>query len=205
LSSTPSAGFVEMGSSFNLTLSSTFIKNDAGSATATIYKQGGTALGGNIDNVTNITSAKNYSVEVQFATGAVKNNNLSVPDNVGLINAGSVSASLIITPKLKKYWGTSTSTSPTDAEIIAASSDWANASPMSSFSIPISGQAKYIFYAFPSTLTDITNISVGGFDSFNAFTKISRTVINSSGYSNTYNIYISKNVSTETITNIIIN
>ena len=203
--SSNSAATVEMGATFNITLNSSFVQNDAGAATSTTYKSGGTALGGNAESISNLVTSKTYSVEVQYGAGAVKNNNLSVPDPTGKINAGMVTASLSITPKFKKYWGASSSSVPTDAEIIAASSDWGNSNAMSSFNIAISGGAKYIFYAIPTTLSDITSIKVGGFDSYNAFNRITRSVVNASGYTGNYIIYVSKNLSTETISNIIIN
>ena len=76
---------------------------------------------------------------------------------------------------------------------------------MSSFNIPITSGLKYIFYAFPASLTDISGISVGGFDSYSAFIKVTRNITNASGHTDAYNIYIAKNAASETISNIIIN
>ena len=199
------ASIVEMGSTFSITLNSNFIQNDGGAATSTLFKSGATSLGSNTESVANITSTKTYSVDVQYGIGPIKNNNLSIPDATGRINASMASASLTITPTFKKYWGASSSSTPTDAEFIAASSDWANSNAMASFNIAISGTAKYIFYAIPTTLVDISSIKVGGFDSYNAFTRSARNIVNASGYSGSYIIYVSKNLSSETISNIIIN
>ena len=89
--------------------------------------------------------------------------------------------------------------------MISLSKDWANAKAMASFNIDITSGVKYIFYAYPASFGDLSTISVGGFDSFNAFNKITRNVTNASGYIESYNIYIAKNPSSETISSIIIN
>jgi len=205
ISATPAAGIVEIGSSFAVTLSSTFTKYDGGVSTATTYKDGsGSNLGGNTANITTINSATTFSVVINYDTGAVKNNNLDLPDSAGIVIAGSVSSSLTYTPKLRKYWGAFTSQDIPDANLINISQDWANGKAMSSFNIDITSGVKYIFYAYPASYGDLENISVGGFDSFNAFNKITRNVTNASGYTESYNIYIAKNPSSETISSIII-
>jgi hypothetical protein len=207
ISATPAAGIVEIGSTFAVTLSSTYTRNDGGVSTATIYKSGtpsGSSLGGNTDNISNMTSAQTYSVVINYDTGAVKNNNLDLPDSAGIVIAGSVSSSLTYTPKLRKYWGAFTSQDIPDTNLINISQDWANGKAMSSFNIDITSGVKYIFYAYPASYGDLENISVGGFDSFNAFNKITRNVTNASGHIESYNIYIAKNPSSETISSIII-
>jgi len=208
ISAIPAAGIVEIGSSFAVALASTFTKNDGGASTATTYKNGtpsGSSLGGNTDNIANITSAQAYSVVIDYAIGDVKNNNLGLSDSVGIVVPGSVSSSLIYTPKPRKYWGAFTSQDIADADLISLSKDWANAKAMASFNIDITSGVKYIFYAYPASFGDLSTISVGGFDSFNAFNKITRNVTNASGYTESYNIYIAKNPSSETISSIIIN
>ena len=208
ISAIPAAGIVEIGSSFAVALASTFTKNDGGASTATTYKNGtpsGSSLGGNTDNIANITSAQAFSVVIDYAIGDVKNNNLGLSDSVGIVVPGSVSSSLIYTPKPRKYWGAFTSQDIADADLISLSKDWANAKAMASFNIDITSGVKYIFYAYPASFGDLSTISVGGFDSFNAFNKITRNVTNASGYTESYNIYIAKNPSSETISSIIIN
>jgi hypothetical protein len=216
LNATPAGGNIEIGSTFNVTFTSSFTQNQGGAKTGTIYKNGATALGGTTDNVANVTSNLSYTVEATYGNAPVLNNNLGEPDSTGIFTSGkATSAAVVYTPKLKKYWGAASTTNPTDTEIIGLNQignncDWALNSAMSSFNILVTGGSKYIFYAFPAptalvgALTDITNISVGGFDSYSAFNKITRTVVNASGYSETYIIYVSKNLSSETITNIII-
>ena len=210
LLSTPTSGYIELGSTFNVTFASTFTQNQGGAKTGTTYKRGSTSLAGSSDIVANVSSPLSYTVEATYANAPVLNNNLGEADSTGIFTSGTAtSAAIVFTPKLKKYWGASSTTNPTDIEIIGSNTigtdcDWANSSAMSSFSIPVSG-TKYIFFAFPASLTDISNISVGGFDSFNAFNKITRNVVNASGHTESYNIYVSKNLSSETISNIIIN
>jgi hypothetical protein len=209
LNATPTGGYIEMGSTLNVTLSSTFNQNQGGAKTATNYKRESTTLGGLTDNVPNVITELRYTVEATYANAPVLNNNLGEPDSTGIFVSGTAtSAAIVFTPKLKKYFGSSSTTSPTDAEIIGSNTigvdcDWAITSSMNSFSIPITG-TKYIFFAFPASLTDITNISVGGFDSFSAFNKITRSVVNASGHTESYYIYVSRNLTSEAIQNIII-
>ena len=204
LSSTPAGSIVETG--FNpgtINFTSTFSKNDGGKAISLMYSKNGVPLG---DGVTSdvpggITTAISYSVAVNFAKGdTLKVNNLGVKDTVNPINAGSVSSvGVTFTPKLRKYWGASTSSNPTDAEIIAASSDWATDKAKSSFNIPISGGAKYTFYAIPSIMGTVT-FKVGGLEA--TYLLVTRLVTNASSHSESYNIYTSTEPTNGDVNNI---
>jgi len=213
ITSAPSSGEYEIGSVIaSINLSSTYNQNDGGAVVATTYKKstnGGSTynnLAGTSDNIASLTSQVYYQVNISYGNGAVKNNNLGVADNVGIITAGNVtSGAIVFTPRSKKYWGTSDNTSLTDAEIIANSTEYASAKAKSSFNFTVASGTKYIYYAYPASYGLLTSITVGGFESISAFTPITRIVVNAQGYSQSYNIYVSVNNFTETVSNVICN
>jgi hypothetical protein len=204
IGSNPTATDFEIGSTISgINLSNVFTQNDGGSIVSTTYKKNGVNLGGASDNITNLTTTQTYTVQISYATGAVKQNNLGVNDIVGQISAGQVtSTGIIFSPKSKRYWGTSSSASPTDAEITGASNEFSTAKSKTGFSINVSSGTKYIFYAYPVGYADLSSLSVGGFESLSAFTKTTRTFINAQGYSSTYIIYVSNNNFSSSVDNI---
>jgi hypothetical protein len=145
LNATPAGGNIEIGSTLNVTFTSSFTQNQGGAATSTSYKRGASTVGASLDNVSNVTSNLSYTVEAAYANAPVLNNNLGEPDSTGIFTSGTVTSAIVVyTPKLKKYWGAASTTSPTDAEIfginqIGNNCDWAINSSMSSCNIPISG------------------------------------------------------------------
>ncbi len=150
-----------------------------------------------------LSTSISYSVTVTYGQGPVLNNNLGTPDATGQIPAGSKSSSLTISPFAYKYWGSSTLNSIDDATLRAGTNE-NSGKAKSSFTVPISG-TKYIFYAYPASLGVLSSISVGGFDSFETFTLTTRDVTNASGYTQSYNIYISNNKFSTDVNSIIIN
>ncbi len=205
ISSTQSGSY-EIGTNINVTLSNTFTQNNGGSATGTTYYKNSVSLGTGVstNNHGVLSTSISYSVTVTYGAGTtILNNNLGTPDATGQIPAGSKSSSLTISPFAYKYWGSSVSNAIDDATLRAGTNE-NSGKAKSSFTIPISG-SKYIFYAYPASLGVLSSISVGGFDSFDTFTKTTRDVTNASGYTQSYNIYISNNRFTVDVSNIIIN
>jgi hypothetical protein len=204
IGSNPTATDYEIGSTISgINLSNVFTQNDGGSIISTTFKKNGVNLVGSSDNISNLTTSQTYTVQILYATGSVKQNNLGVNDNVGQISAGQViSTGITFSPKSKRYWGTSSSTSPTDAEITGASNEFSTAKSKTGFSINVSSGSKYIFYAYPISYSDLSSLTVGGFESLSAFTKITRTFINTQGYSSTYIIYVSNNNFSSSVDNI---
>ena len=209
IGTSPSAGNVEIGSSISVTLNSTFTQNDGGSAVTTTYKKNGTAMGSNTDNIVNITSAISYAVTVGYGQGACKNDNLGALDCTGRIGAGTVtSTSVTYTPLPARYWGYSASASPTDVDVRSVAgggSELSNSKTKSSFNISIPGSSNHIFFAYPASLGTLSSISVGGFESISVFTLTTRTLVNASGYSQSYHIYVSNNSFSTAVTGIITN
>ena len=205
ISSDKSASY-EIGTNIGtVTLSKSFTQNNGGSLLSTTYYKDNVSLVSASTNSPGVLSTSiSYSVTVTYAAGTVQNNNLGTPDATGQIQAGSASSSsLTISPFANKYWGTSSSNSITDANLRAGTNE-NSGKAKSSFTVPISG-TKYIFYAYPASLGVLSSISVGGFDSFETFTLTTRDVTNASGYTQSYNIYISNNKFSTDVNSIIIN
>ena len=206
ISSNKSASY-EIGTDIStVTLSSSFTQNNGGAATLTTYLKGGVSLGAGVstNNHGVLSTSVSYSVTVTYGQGPVLNNNLGSPDATGRISASSTSSSLTISPFAYKYWGSSTSNSIDDATLRAGTNE-NSGKAKSSFNIAITGGTKYFFYTYPASLGALSSISIGGFESFDAFTLTTRNVVNASGHSQSYNIYISNNRFASDINNIIIN
>lgn len=191
-----------------VTLSSSFNQNNGGVATSTTYFKNSGSLGAgvNTNNHGVLSTSISYSVTVTYGAGTVVlNDNLGNPDATGQIAAGSASSSLTISPYANKYFGTSASNSVDDATLRAGTNEVASGKAKSNFTIPISSGTKYIFYAYPASLGALSSISVEGFGSLDAFTLTTRNVTNASGYTQSYNIYLSNNNFATSVNNIIIN
>lgn len=131
------------------------------------------------------------------------NQTVSVPSNVNTtytlvvttVDSKTATSSTTFTFLRRKFWGRSALSSPTEAiiESVAGGGSELNGSKnKSGFTITSSG-SNYVFYAYPSSYGLLTSITVGGFESFNAFTRTSVTVTNSLGYEETYYVYTSNN------------
>ncbi len=205
----PSPGAIEIGSTFAVTFSANFLQNDAGPQTSITFYKNGSSLAANSDNIISLTSNVSYTATVNFATGAVKNDNLGTPDPTGQITSGNISAAPInYIPQSKRYWGYCNSVAPSDAEILAAlggGNELATSRAKNSFDINISSGVNYIFFAYPVSFGSLSGMSVSGFGSLPAFTKTSRVFVNAKGFAQSYNIYVSQNTFSVPVLNIITN
>ena len=210
-SGAPVPGEYEIGSSLNISLTYTYTAPDSNSVISPTYKKGATptaistSVAGSTDNISPFITAQSYNVTIQYGNGVVRKNNLGEVDSTGIITAGSVtSGAITFTPKSKKYVGASTTASPTDVELLAnTESGFAADKIKNAFDISISAGSKYVFYAYPSSLGSLTSITIGGFESKDAFTLTTKSVTNAQGYSVSYNIYVSNNKFSSTVGNII--
>ena len=147
ISSDKSASY-EIGTNIGtVTLSKSFTQNNGGSLLSTTYYKDNVSLGTGVstNNHGVLSTSISYSVTVTYGVGTtVLNNNLGTPDATGQIPAGSKSSSLTISPFAYKYWGTSSSTSITDATLRAGTNE-ASGKAKSSFTIPILVANQYIF------------------------------------------------------------
>ena len=209
ISSNKSASY-EIGTSIGLvTLNSGYGQRNGGAMTSTTYYKNGVSLGAGVNSNIhgNLTTSISYSVTMTYGAGPVLNDNLGNPDPYGQIAAGSTSSSLTISPFAYKYFGASASNTINDAILLLAgtSKEVASSKAKSNFNVPISGGAKYIFYAYPASLGTLTSITVEGFGSFDAFSVFTQDVTNASGHVQSYKIYISNNSFESDVNNIIIN
>ena len=215
-----SSGEFEIGTNLGtLTYSPNFTQNDGGNFTAISYKKNGSEIANNAgtptvtDNLGTLSSTTTYQVVYTYGPGTiVKKNNLGVDDPTGMRPAGTVSASVTLTPRSYRYWGmtTNSSASITDANILAmvgGSKEFSSSKLKTEFTITgpgVAGPVKYAFYAFPTANTGtINSIKAGGFESKDAFDVITRDFVNAQGYTVNYTIYVQKNSGTDNVTLII--
>jgi hypothetical protein len=169
------------------------------------------------DSISNLTDTLYYTSTIAYDSGAILTNRIGILDTVGRINRGTIlSDTISIFPVSKNYWGylqNADSLNITDSLLLGRDttvnnkgfSDFASSPSKSSFSIPIAGGEKYIYYAYPAKFPDLTSVMVGPFESVDAFTKIIRNVVNAEGYSQPYKIYVSINNFSDKVEKIIIN
>ena len=205
ISSSPFGGYFEIGTPLNITLSSTFTQNDAGSLTATTYyKNNTTPLGGNTDAIT-ITSTTQYKVTKTYNQGACKTNNLGDIDCTGRINAGSVTSSNLFFLALpKRYWGYTSSATPNSSQVINANGGGSELSSdfiKTGFNVTVSGTNQYIYYAYPVYFGQLNSIVISGLESIGAFNQTTVSVTNAQGYTQNYYVYTSQNQFNNTTVN----
>jgi hypothetical protein len=206
LTGTPTGGAVEIGTSLNINFSGNFIQNDGGSLLSILYKKDGASLGSNTDNVT-LTSTVSYTADASYSQGQVKNDNLGQPYNAGRIAAGVVTSNTIqYMPQSKRYWGYLSSNNPSSSDILSilgGGTELSAGKAKSSFTINISSGQQHIYYAYPKDYGDLTKLTIGGFGSLDAFTRMSVTVTNAQGYSREYWVYISISTFSQSIADMV--
>ncbi len=113
-------------------------------------------------------------------------------------NDGNIATGLLQVQWLsKKYWGYASTNSPSDANLIAAAGGSSifqrgnNIAESQALNITVSGSNKYIFFAYQSSFDTLTSLTIGGVNALSSFTHSTRAVVNASGYSATYEIYVS--------------
>jgi hypothetical protein len=201
ISASPSATAYEIGyDPGQVSLSSTYNKNDGGNATSTMFYKSGVALGSGVNTNSPgvLTSSVGYSVIVNYAAGtASKNDNLgtSFPNT---ITAGSTSANLNFSTYSKRYWGGISepfnTSSIYDIKTLSSTPNSdinGNSASLSNATIPITG-SQYAFFAYPiTTSTDLSSIMYSGQQSITAFTKTIVYIKNAQGHVQQYKVYIS--------------
>jgi hypothetical protein len=137
------------------------------------------------------------------------NTNQTFTMTVTTTDSKTATSSTTYTFESKRYWGQCNTSSPTDAQILAAAgggSEFSTTRAKSSFSIVITGTSQNFYYAYPASFGNLTSFVVGGFESIGAFTLTTRNLTNASGFTTSYNIYVSNNTfSNTTISGIVTN
>ena len=213
ISASPAFGSYEIGYTPGLvTLSYNYNRNDAGNVTSVVYNKGGTSLGTgvNTNSPGQITNSVSYNVTVNYGAGTtVKNDNLGNPYPTGQITAGSTSSgSGSYSTYSKRYWGgtsvafTASSTYNYAALSQALGSDNSGATNSITLSLTPTG-TQNVFFAYLATSPDLTSILYNGFENLDAFTKTIVSITNAQGYTQSYKVYMSKEVYSSTLRDII--
>ena len=212
ISASPAFGNYEIGYNPGLvTLSNSYTKNDAGNVTLTTYNKGGTSLGTGVNTNTPgpITNSVSYNVTVNYGAGTtVKNDNLGNPYPTGQITAGSTSSgSGSYTTYSKRYWG-GTSVAFTESNTYnyaslsqALGSDNSGSSNSITVSLTPTG-TQNVFFAYLASSPDLSSILYNGNESIDSFTKSIILITNAQGYTQSYKVYVSKEVYSSTLNNL---
>lgn len=129
---------------------------------------------------------------------------VTIPRNVTTVFTNTVTtidgkittATFTASSSPKRYWGMVATQSPTDANIIAQSSEL-SASRVKSWTVTPTVN-YYLFYAYPANEGNLTSLKVNTFESILAFTLTQRSFTNASGNQQVYNIYVANNSTTVT-------
>jgi len=109
----------------------------------------------------------------------------------------------------KRYYGfltLATANTPTDGELTGAVSQSLISTLGTVNYISGASAGTYMVIAYPASFTNLSSITINGFPSIDAFTLVTRSVTNASGYSQSYKIYTSNNVfSTASVQTVIFN
>lgn len=160
---------VEAGTVMNITLNTSFFKNDAGDVTSfKLYKNGSMIYSGaSIQSFTDSNvligeSSIVYRAEVTYADGVIKKTNLGVDYPAGRILAGTTSSGNVTYLGIRKaFYGTNSlnsDTSTTSAEIRSLTPSAAKASEGNVFTINIPMGTKKVMLAYPANLRNVSSI-----------------------------------------------
>lgn len=131
---------------------------------------------------------------------------ISVPRNINstfsivvtTTDGKTATASTVYPFSPKRYFGWTTTTSPTDEEILILGQEYSTSKAKDWVQGPPAPDGQHLVFAYPDSEGDLTDLKINGFPSIEAFTKVTRELTNASGYTQSYNIYISINLFTVT-------
>lgn len=159
----------ESGTVSNITISPTFIQNDAGPVTQyKVFKNGSLVL--NTSSVQNYTDSSVlirddpivYRVEISYASGPIKKNNVGNDYPTGRIQAGTLVSGNVTYQGLRKaFYGTTNANKndgSTSNEIRTLTQTTSKADTGTTFNISIPVGATKIIFAYPSHLRDVSNV-----------------------------------------------
>lgn len=207
ISASPFPGSFERGTNIGtITFSRTFNQNDAGASTGDTYSKftgSWNNIVGNTDAITSLNSTVTYRVTTSYAQGPCKNNNIGQQDCNGRIQSGSVvSGNISYTPFDKRYWGFSSSITPSNSTILSLTQDNNGSTGSLSLSnITPSGSQHFVYF----TRGTVNSVTVNGFPATESFTITTYSVTNFVGFTSTYTYLYSKNPQVGTISSIVIN
>ena len=160
---------VEVGTSLNPTLTSTFTQNDAGAVETYKVKKNGADV--HTDSVVSPYAVAasvigdetwTFQSNVTYAAGAVKNDNFGEASPTGQIAAGTVNSSNVVyTGKRNTFYGSDADDTAmtTSAEIRALASTALGQVNGDTFTVNVPVGTKRITIAYPATLRNLTKVS----------------------------------------------
>ena len=209
----------EVGTKVDISVKSTFNKNDAGNLTGNvIYKK--TQIGSNAattvelanEAISPLTASESqvslpegtikvYST-VSYEAGPIKNDNLGKPSPTGSIAKGSkTSSELTWTGQRNAFYGAGSGTLPAlnSANIRSLTGKKLNPSNGTSFTINLAKGEKYAIFAYPSNLRDVTTVKYEETNDAGMKTSFTKELVNVGGadattenignYSKEYKVY----------------
>lgn len=185
------AGSYEEGTEVTPTLTSTFVKNDAGALTAIVIKKNNvevasstTSPATHTETIT-VSGTITYSSTATYGEGAIKNDNFNQPYSTGHIEAGSKSSSEIKYTSYRKYFygadnvTTAATTSDNVRGFVNSSSSGASAG--TTFNVSVTkGQTRATF-AYPATLRDVSSVKYVEFNNDESKTFFNKTTVQVKG------------------------
>lgn len=155
-----------------------------------------TVVGG-VTITPNPNPAANASVSGTRSVTLVRNTNASYT-NVVTTTDGKISPNTTSTINWlgRRYYGfltLATANTPTDAELIGSSNQGLLSilGNVTYSDTPSAGQ--YMVIAYPASFANLSSITINGFPSLSAFTLVTRSLTNASGFTQSYKIYTSNN------------
>lgn len=127
-----------------------------------------------------------------YNASVTRNTNTTIAINVTTTDGKTATANTSVIFSPKRYFGWVNSTNPSDGDILATSSEFSTAIAKSWIQTAPAG-SQNLMYATPANEGSLTDITINGFPSIQAFTQVQRLFTNASGYTQLYSIYISTN------------
>jgi hypothetical protein len=127
------------------------------------------------------------------AVNVPRNVNTALSIIVTAADGQTATASTTVSFAAKAYLGWVSSTTPTDAELLATGGSFAS-NNTKVFTQPAPASPQYLAYAYPASFGLLTKCEINGFPALAAMgsngTPITRNLVNASGYSQQYYIYV---------------
>lgn len=156
---------VEIGSTIVPVLTATFRQNDAGSVISyklyqdDVLQYSDSSITRFTDSAVKLLNTTTYKAEVAYDNGPIKQNNMGIDDPTDRIMAGTIQASLSITPK-RGYWGFSSTESTPPVTDFIRNKNVSGLGPGNGTQIRVVASAtdRMVVFAYPATLRDCQKI-----------------------------------------------
>lgn len=151
------------------------------------------------------TPAAGASISGTQSVSVARNTNATYSNVVTTNDSKSATSTTSFTFLPKRYFGWVSSTTPTDAQIIAAGGELSSSIAKSWIQgAPSPTGSQYLIYVYPASWGTLTRFDINTFPSLSSMQLTQRNLTNASGYTQLYNIYVSSNAFTVTSTTSIV-